>query len=67
MTSVQGNLTSSIMLEPTTPLNAPSGLSQFMDRRNFLRTSVLTGAGVYLATSKNATRRKWGNLFTPAP
>jgi predicted dehydrogenase len=30
------------------------GLSHFMDRRNFVRTSVLTGAGVYLATSKGA-------------
>jgi predicted dehydrogenase len=26
-----------------------------MDRRNFVRTSVLTGAGMYLATSKTAT------------
>jgi predicted dehydrogenase len=39
-------------LPSTTP--APSALSNFMDRRNFLRTSVLTGTGLYLATSKNA-------------
>ncbi|MBL9113801.1 MAG: Gfo/Idh/MocA family oxidoreductase [Verrucomicrobiaceae bacterium] len=35
------------------PTNTPS-LAHFMDRRNFMRTSVLTGAGVYLATSKGA-------------
>ncbi len=29
-------------------------LSHFMDRRNFLRTGIMTGAGVYLATSKSA-------------
>jgi predicted dehydrogenase len=40
--------------EPTpTPTSSP-GLDQFMDRRNFMRTSVLTGTGVYLATSKSA-------------
>ena len=37
------------------PSSPPSsGLSPFMDRRNFLRTSVLTGSGLYLATSKGA-------------
>ncbi len=35
--------------------SSASGLSHFMDRRNFVRTSVLTGAGMYLATSKTAT------------
>ncbi len=32
----------------------PTGLSKFMDRRSFLRTSAVSGAGVYLATSKGA-------------
>ena len=32
----------------------PTGLSKFMDRRSFLRTSAVSGAGVYLATSKSA-------------
>ena len=42
---------SSIMNEASS--SAPSGgLSSFMDRRNFLRTSVLTGSSLYLATSK---------------
>lgn len=36
-----------------TPSSPPS-LARYLDRRNFLRTSVLTGAGVYLATSKGA-------------
>lgn len=45
---------SSIMIEASTSTPSASGLSQFMDRRNFLRTSVLTGTGLYLATSKNA-------------
>ncbi len=31
-----------------------SGLSRFMDRRGFLRTSAKAGAGLYLATSKSA-------------
>jgi predicted dehydrogenase len=35
------------------PSSNPS-LAHFMDRRNFVRTSVLTGAGVYLATSRGA-------------
>lgn len=40
----------------STPSPSPklSGLSQFMDRRSFLRTSAVTGAGIYLATSKSA-------------
>jgi predicted dehydrogenase len=37
------------------PSSPPTPLAHFMDRRNFVRTSVLTGAGVYLATSKNAS------------
>lgn len=37
------------------PLSPPStGLSRFMDRRSFLRTSAVSGAGLYLATSKSA-------------
>ena len=36
------------------PSSSPLGLAPFMDRRNFLRTSVLTGSGLYLATSKGA-------------
>ncbi|MDB6137022.1 MAG: afr 2 [Verrucomicrobiaceae bacterium] len=40
-------------------LSSPSaGLTPFMDRRNFLRTSVLTGTGVYLATSKGAVAQQ---------
>ncbi len=31
-----------------------SGLSKFMDRRSFLRTGAVSGAGLYLATSKSA-------------
>jgi predicted dehydrogenase len=47
---------SSIMNEASSVSSTPAtGLSHFMDRRNFLRTSVLTGTGVYLATSKTAT------------
>jgi predicted dehydrogenase len=38
-----------------TPSTIPNSLSNYMDRRNFVRTSVYTGAGVYLATSKTAT------------
>lgn len=45
---------SSIMTEATTSPTPESGLNHFMDRRNFIRTGVLTGAGVYLATSKGA-------------
>ncbi|TDU69327.1 putative dehydrogenase [Prosthecobacter fusiformis] len=40
----------------TTPSSSPkpSGLTKFMDRRSFLRTSAVSGAGLYLATSKGA-------------
>jgi predicted dehydrogenase len=31
-----------------------TGLSRFMDRRSFIRTSAVSGAGLYLATSKSA-------------
>lgn len=41
------------MTEATSPPST-SSLAHFMDRRNFLRTGVMTGAGVYLATSKGA-------------
>ncbi len=33
---------------------AASSLTPFMDRRKFLRTSIYTGTGLYLVTSKNA-------------
>jgi predicted dehydrogenase len=38
------------------PSPTPGGLSRFMDRRSFIRTSVHTGAatGLFLSTSKNA-------------
>lgn len=41
------------MSNETTTLQ-PTGLSKFMDRRSFLRTSAVSGAGIYLATSKSA-------------
>lgn len=46
-------------MTPTSPVTgiAPTGgLSRFMDRRSFIRTSVHTGAaaGLFLSTSKNA-------------
>ena len=49
---------SSIMIEATTSPQIPSGLSQFMDRRNFLRTSVLGGTALYLGTSKNVAAQE---------
>lgn len=41
------------MSNSSTP-SQPGGLSKFMDRRSFLRTSAVSGAGLYLATSKSA-------------
>ena len=42
------------MTETTPITSTPSSLTPFMDRRNFLRTSVLSGSALYLGTSKNA-------------
>lgn len=40
------------MTEATPSSTTP--LARYLDRRNFIRTGVMTGAGVYLATSKGA-------------
>jgi hypothetical protein len=42
------------MSSDTTPSQPQNGLSKFMDRRSFLRTSAVAGSGIYLATSKSA-------------
>jgi predicted dehydrogenase len=42
------------MSTPSSTSSQPGGLSKYMDRRSFLRTSAASGAGLYLATSKNA-------------
>lgn len=45
-------------MTPHSPTSPAAPLSRFMDRRGFIRTSALTGSGIYLVTGKTAVAQE---------